>query len=85
MNHNQHGVYAADGKIEAGKKLPLVDIGASHYSNLVLFNHSCAPNTVRINKGHRVNRICNEFYHVENKFLDLSGGKKLHQKRRGGL
>ena len=55
MNHNQHGVYTADGKIEAGKKLPLTDVGAAYYSNIVLFNHSCAPNTIRINQGHRVN------------------------------
>ena len=48
------GVYAADGKIEAGKKLPLLDIGAAYYSNIVLFNHSCAPNTIRINQGNRV-------------------------------
>ena len=48
------GVYAADGKIEAGKKLPLTDVGASFYPNLVHLNHSCAPNTLRINKGHRV-------------------------------
>ena len=48
------GVYAANGKIEAGKKLPLTDVGASFYPNLIYFNHSCAPNTLRINKGHRV-------------------------------
>ena len=54
MNHNQHGVYAADGRIEAGKKLPLMDVGASFYSNLILLNHSCSPNTIRINEGNRV-------------------------------
>ena len=54
MNHNQHGVYAADGKIEAGKKLPLTDVGATFYPNLVLLNHSCSPNTIRINEGNRV-------------------------------
>ena len=52
------GVYAANGKIEAGKKLPLTDVGASFYPNLIYFNHSCAPNTLRINKGHRVSNMC---------------------------
>ena len=50
------GIYAADGKIETGKKLPLVDVGASFYPNLVLLNHSCSPNTVRINQGKIVRR-----------------------------
>ena len=50
------GIYAADGKIETGKKLPLVDVGASFYPNLVLLNHSCSPNTVRINQGKTVRR-----------------------------
>ena len=43
-----------DGDIEAGKKLPLVDIGSGVYPTTIFFNHSCAPNTVRINQGPRV-------------------------------
>jgi len=51
INYNQHGVYQAEGVIEAGKKLPIVDVGSAFYPNMVLFNHSCCPNTLRINRG----------------------------------
>jgi len=51
VTYNQHGVYEAQGAIEAGKKLPLVDVGAAFYPNMVLLNHSCCPNTIRINQG----------------------------------
>ena len=54
------GVYAADGRIEAGKRLPLVDVGASIYPHLLLLNHSCAPNTLRINRGHRVTLLAGD-------------------------
>jgi len=40
--------------IEAGKKIPLLDIGSGVYPTTLFFNHSCAPNTVRINHGSRV-------------------------------
>ena len=40
--------------IEAGKKLPLADIGSGVYPTTIFFNHSCEPNTVRINQGPRV-------------------------------
>ena len=86
MNHNQHGVYAADGKIEAGKKLPLTDVGATFYPNLVLLNHSCSPNTIRINEGNRVgdtDRI--NFLDVQLIFLDIFDCKAMHQGRRGNI
>jgi len=51
ITYNQHGVYEAQGAIAAGKKLPLVDVGAAFYPNMVLLNHSCCPNTIRINQG----------------------------------
>ena len=51
INYNQHGIYQADGVIEAGKKLPISDVGSAFYPNMVLFNHSCCPNTLRINRG----------------------------------
>jgi len=41
INYNQHGIYQAEGVIEAGKKLPIVDVGSAFYPNMVLFNHSC--------------------------------------------
>ena len=40
--------------MEAGKRIPLTDIGAGVYPTTIFFNHSCAPNTVRINMGKRV-------------------------------
>ena len=43
-----------DGALEAGKKIPLLDIGAGVYPTALFFNHSCAPNTLRINQGTRV-------------------------------
>ena len=43
-----------DGALEAGKKIPLLDIGAGVYPTTLFFNHSCAPNTLRINQGTRV-------------------------------
>ena len=43
-----------ENNMEAGKKLPLTDIGAGCYPTTIFFNHSCAPNTVRINMGKRV-------------------------------
>ncbi len=42
------------GALEAGKRLPLLDIGAGVYPTTLFFNHACAPNTVRINQGTRV-------------------------------
>jgi len=51
INYNQHGIYQSEGVIEAGKKLPIVDVGSAFYPNMVLFNHSCCPNTLRINRG----------------------------------
>jgi len=51
INYNQHGIYRAESVIEAGKKLPLTDVGAAFYPTMVLLNHSCCPNTLRINHG----------------------------------
>lgn len=36
--------------MEAGKRIPLLDIGAGVYPTTLFFNHSCAPNTIRINQ-----------------------------------
>lgn len=77
MNHNQHGVYAADGKIEAGKKLPLLDIGAAYYSNIVLFNHSCAPNTIRINQGNRTYLVAKNCIKKGEEIFDCYGQHHL--------
>jgi len=49
-----------DGALEAGKKIPLLDIGAGVYPTTLFFNHSCAPNTLRINQGTRVSKKVNE-------------------------
>ena len=46
-----------DGALEAGKKIPLLDIGAGVYPTTLFFNHSCAPNTLRINQGTRVSKM----------------------------
>jgi hypothetical protein len=46
--------------LEAGKKIPLLDIGAGVYPTTILFNHSCTPNTLRINQGTRVSKKDNE-------------------------
>ena len=46
--------FQIEGPLEAGKKIPLVDIGAGVYPTTLFFNHSCAPNTLRINQGSRV-------------------------------
>ncbi len=54
IQYNLHSVYQVSGAIEAGKKIPLEDIGAGVYPTTIFFNHSCAPNTVRINQGPRV-------------------------------
>ena len=43
-----------DGALEGGKKIPLLDIGAGVYPTTLFFNHSCTPNTLRINQGTRV-------------------------------
>ena len=45
-----------DGALEAGKRIPLLDIGAGVYPTTLFFNHSCAPNTLRINQGTRVSK-----------------------------
>jgi len=44
-----------EGSIEAGKRIPLVDIGAGVFPTALFFNHSCSPNTVRVNQGSKVN------------------------------
>ena len=54
IQYNLHGIYQIEGALEAGKKIPLVDIGAGVYPTTLFFNHSCAPNTLRINQGSRV-------------------------------
>ena len=41
-------------ELEPGKRIPLTDIGAGCYPTTIFFNHSCSPNTVRINQGKRV-------------------------------
>ena len=53
IQYNLHGIYQIEGALEAGKKIPLVDIGAGVYPTTLFFNHSCAPNTLRINQGSR--------------------------------
>ena len=50
--------------IEAGKKIPLADIGSGVYPTTIFFNHSCAPNTVRINQGPRVSNAATASYTV---------------------
>jgi len=54
IKYNQHALYQVEKKIEAGKNLNLVDSGTAVYPTLLLFNHSCAPNTLRINRGNKV-------------------------------
>ena len=50
-------LFEVDGALEAGKKIPLLDIGAGVYPTTLFFNHSCAPNTLRINQGTRVSKV----------------------------
>ncbi|XP_023328860.1 SET and MYND domain-containing protein 4, partial [Eurytemora carolleeae] len=53
IKFNQHGVYQAE-NVEAGKNPSLFDVGTSVYPTLLLFNHSCCPNTFRINDGKKI-------------------------------
>jgi len=54
IQYNLHTVYQVEGQLEATKRIPLQDIGSGCYPTTLFFNHSCAPNTVRINQGPRV-------------------------------
>lgn len=55
IQYNLHAVYQVSEKdLTPGKRIPLSDIGAGVYPTTIFFNHSCAPNTVRINQGKRV-------------------------------
>ena len=56
-NHIENFLKVDEHKMEAGKRIPLTDIGAGVYPTTIFFNHSCAPNTVRINMGKRVSHI----------------------------
>ena len=68
-------MYEAQGAIEAGKKLPLVDVGAAFYPNMVLLNHSCCPNTIRINQGKKVfGKLHMKTKGLTEHVLDLPGG-----------
>lgn len=42
INYNQHGIYKAEGKIEAAKKLPVVDVGAAFYPTMVTIMGECS-------------------------------------------
>ena len=44
----------AEKELQPGKRIPITDIGAGCYPTTIFFNHSCSPNTVRINQGKRV-------------------------------
>lgn len=58
-----------DGALEAGKKIPLLDIGAGVYPTTLFFNHSCAPNTLRINQGTRVSKILFSIWIHESEYI----------------
>ena len=54
-------------ELQPGKRIPLTDIGAGCYPTTIFFNHSCAPNTVRINQG---KRVCNQvIFNLEHFFI----------------
>merc|ERR1711962_1361719 len=55
IQYNLHAVYqVAEKELQPGKRIPLTDIGAGCYPTTIFFNHSCSPNSVRINQGKRV-------------------------------
>ena len=69
-------LFEVDGALEAGKKIPLLDIGAGVYPTTLFFNHSCAPNTLRINQGTRVSKVIACMEKILDKFL-----RKLNQRK----
>ena len=78
-------MYEAQGAIEAGKKLPLVDVGAAFYPNMVLLNHSCCPNTIRINQGKKVfGKLNMKTKGLTEHALDLPGGQACDKEGPGG-
>jgi len=54
IKFNQHGIYQIDSQVEAGKNLPLNDSGIAVYPTLLFLNHSCCPNTIRVNHGKKM-------------------------------
>jgi len=81
ITYNQHGVYEAQGAIEAGKKLPLVDVGAAFYPNMVLLNHSCCPNTLRINEGRKTYLVAKHMIKKGQEVTDCYGMHHLSNTR----
>jgi len=81
INYNQHGIYEARGAIEAGKKLPLIDIGSAFYPNMVLLNHSCCPNTLRINQGKKSYLVAKHLIKAGEEVTDCYGMHHLTNQR----
>lgn len=73
MKYNQHGIYQTETNVEVGKKLPLVSSGIGVYPTLLFFNHSCSPNTLRINDGNMVYVIAKEVIKAGEEVSDCYG------------
>lgn len=81
ITYNQHGVYETQGAIEAGKKLPLIDVGAAFYPNMVLLNHACCPNTIRINQGRKTFLIAKHMIKKGEEVTDCYGMHHLNNSK----
>lgn len=73
IQYNLHTIYQVNGIMEPSKRIPLQDIGSGVYPTTLFFNHSCAPNTIRVNQGPRVIIITKSFIKAGEEVTDCYG------------
>eukprot|EP00094_Tigriopus_californicus_P006260 TCALIF_06026-PA protein Name:"Similar to SMYD4 SET and MYND domain-containing protein 4 (Pongo abelii)" AED:0.08 eAED:0.08 QI:8/0.66/0.25/1/0.33/0.5/4/0/663 len=73
IQYNLHTIYQVNGVMEPSKRIPLQDIGSGVYPTTLFFNHSCAPNTIRVNQGPRVIIITKSFVKAGEEVTDCYG------------